>query len=282
MKTIGMDQVMTTKPDSYSACWAVSLLMLLILPLLLLATEAGAAKITFEPNELNATVAPGEVVLVPVDVTLADTTATSSFASFSLSRVDGSLDPTWINDQIIVSLNSSYKTRTIPFQVKVPAKAKGGKYTTVFKTVWIRSNEQIAPADLLINVEVSETITCDEVPLFNDISSAKETINVRNNKEVEIELSGSISVQDGCDISDAKYLLTDEYGELGSVDKPLEGSVVVNDNGAFSVAIPMVASRKGNDKDGRLYTVTFIAVNEAGTGKSPETTVVVLHDNRKK
>ena len=68
MKTTGVDQARTNKPDSYSAPWAVSLLMLLILPLFLLATEAGAAKITFEPNELNATVAPGEVVSVPVSV----------------------------------------------------------------------------------------------------------------------------------------------------------------------------------------------------------------------
>ena len=40
--------------------------------------------------------------------------------------------------------------------------------------------------------------------------------------------------------------------------------------------------RKGNDKDGRLYTVKFEAENEAGLGESVETNIVVMHDNGKK
>ena len=59
-------------------------------------------------------------------------------------------------------------------------------------------------------------------------------------------------------------------------------ALVINDDGTFSVAIPMVASRKEKDEDGRLYTVKFFAENEAGVGESPETTIVVLHDNHKK
>ncbi len=46
---------------------------------------------------------------------------------------------------------------------------------------------------------------------------------------------------------------------------PLE----INDDGTFSVAVPMLASRKGKDKDGRLYSVKFMAENEAGVGESP-------------
>ena len=76
MKTTGVSQASKKNPDSCRAFWAMSLLLLLVLPLFLMATEAGAAKITFEPNELSATVAPGEVVTVPVAVSLADTTAT--------------------------------------------------------------------------------------------------------------------------------------------------------------------------------------------------------------
>lgn len=282
MKTTGVGQARKKTPNSCPISNAICVWLLLLLPLSLLATSAEAAKITFAPNELKAVVAPGEAVVVPVLVSLADTTAPNSYASFSLSRVDGPLDLTSINNGSYVSLNSSYKSRQVAFQIKVPANTKGGKYTNVFRTVWLRSNEQIAPVDLLINVEVGETSACIQVPLFSNISSAEEKISVRNNKEVEIDLTGRISVEDGCDYSGAWYLLTDEYGELGSTEEPLKVPVEVNDDGTFSVAIPMVASRKGHDKDGRLYTVKFMAENQAGIGESPETTVVVLHDNRKK
>ena len=277
MKTTGVGQATKKTPDSCPALWTISLLLLMVLPLSLVVTDADAAKITFAPNELTAIVAPGEVVVVPVAVSLADTNAPNSYASFSLSRIDGTLDPKWINNQVYVSLNSWYKTRQVPFQVKVPAKAKGGKYTSVFRTVWLRSNEQIAPADLLINVEVSETLACNQVPLFSDISSAEDTINVRNNKEVAIDLSGVVSVPDGCDINDLWYELIDEYGEMNQEKHHL----LFDAGGGFSVAVPMVASREGKDKDGRLYTVKFFAENEAGVGESPQTSVVVLHDNRK-
>ena len=106
MKTTGVSQASMKNPDSCRAFWTMSLLLLLVLPLFLMATEAGAAKITFEPNELTATVAPGEVVTVPVAVSLTDTTVPNSYASFSLSRVDGTLDPAWINSQPTCISNS--------------------------------------------------------------------------------------------------------------------------------------------------------------------------------
>ncbi len=121
------------------------------------------------------------------------------------------------------------------------------------------------------------TLFCNQVPFFSDISSAEETINARKHKEVTIDLSGVVSASDGCDIFNAWYQLTDEYGKLDQTE-----ALVINDDGTFSVAIPMVASRKEKDEDGRLYTVKFFAENEAGVGESPETSIVVLHDNHKK
>ena len=204
----------------------------------------------------------------------AETTLASSYATFSLSRVDGTLDPTWINNHIYVALNSVYKTKQVPFQVKVPADAKGGQYTSVFRTEGFTTNEQVAPADLLITVDVSGDC---QSPTFSDISSAEEIMNVRKHKKVAIGLSGTVSASDGCDIVNAWYQLTDEYGKLDRTE-----ALVINDDGTFSVAIPMVASGKKKDEDGRLYTVTFFAENEAGVGESPETSIVVLHDNHKK
>ena len=257
--------------------WQALVLSLLALTLLCFSTESHSAQITFAQNGLTVNVAPGETVAVPITVSLEDTSLPNSYASFGLAHVGGTLDRSWINNQIYMSLNSWYKTRQAVLQVKVPADAQGGSYKGILKTVWLRSNESVAPAEFEINVDVDSFVSCSQVPLFSDIVSSQESINTRNNKPVQIELSGSVAVSDGCEIYNAQYQLTDEYGELDRVE-----ALQLGDDGSFTVAIPMVASRKGNDKDGRLYTVKFEAENEAGVGESVETNIVVMHDNGKK
>ena len=187
MKTSGVGQTRVKTP----AIWTMSLCLLLVLPLFLLATtEAGAAKIIFEPNELSTTVAPGEVATIPVAVSLTETTAANSYASFSLSLVEGSIDPTWMKGRIPVSLNSTSKTRQVLFQINVPAEAQGGQYMSVFRTEGLRSSEQVATVDLVINVAVSEPFACNQVPSFSDISSTEDIINV--GRFYEISAGGEI------------------------------------------------------------------------------------------
>ncbi len=257
--------------------WQALVLLLLAFSLLGFSTESHAAEITFAPNGLTVNVMPGETVAVPITVSLENTSLSNSYASFGLAHVGGSLDRNWINNQIYVSLNSWYKTRQAILQVKVPADAKGGIYKGILKTVWLRSNESVAPAEFEINVDVDSFVSCSQVPLFSNIVALQESMNMHNNKPIQIELSGSVAVPDGCEIDNAQYQLTDEYGELDKVD-----ALQLNVDGSFAVAIPVVASRKGNDKDGRLYTVKFVAENEAGVGESVETNIVIMHDNRKK
>jgi len=253
------------------------LLMLLVLPLWLFTVESEAARITFEPNDLTVTAAPGDVVTVPVNVSLADTSLQNAYASFSLSQINGNLDRTWINSQIYISLNSWYKSRQAMFQLRIPKDAQQGTYHGVFRTVWLRSNEQVVPEDLLINVDVGTDVACSQAPLFSEIVSTKESMNVRNNKLVSIDLSGSVSTVEGCDLIGTSYRLIDEYGELDETR-----ALSLNDDGSFTVAVPLVASRLGSDRDGRLYTITFFAENSAGVGESTETNIFVTHDNRKK
>ena len=272
MKKTGASQPGKTRPD-FRSSFRLTSVLLLVLAFCSVAIETQAAKITFAPDKVLVTAAPGEAVAVPVSVSLMETTTSDSYASFTLSHVDGTLDPAWMKSRIPVSLNAVSNTRQVLFQISVPAEAPGGQYTSVFRTEGLRSSEQVDPVDLLINLAVDEPFACNQVPLFSDISSTEEALNVRMHREVTIDLAGAVSVPEGCEIFNAWYQLTDEYGELDRTE-PLE----INDDGTFSVAVPMVASRKGEDKDGRLYTVTFMAENEAGVGESPETTVVVMHD----
>lgn len=257
--------------------WQAFVLLLLAFSLLILSNEAHSAEITFSPNGLTVNVAPGETVAVPITVSLVNTSLANAYASFGLAHVGGSLDRNWISNQIYMSLNSLYKTRQAVLQVKVPGDAQGGLYQGVLKTVWLRSNENVAPAEFVINVDVDSFVSCSQVPLFSNIVASQESISMRNNKPAQIELSGSVSVPDGCEISNAQYQLTDEYGELDKV-----AGFQLGADGHFTVAVPVIASRKGNDKDGRLYTVKFMAEDEAGVGESVETNITVMHDNGEK
>lgn len=257
--------------------WQLFVLSLLAFSLLFYAAEVDAAQISFEPNEITVNVAPGEMVSVPVSVSLQDTALPNSYASFGLAHVGGSLNRSWINNQVYVSLNSWYKTRQVVLRVRVPENAEGGVYTGLLKTVWLRSNEGVAATQLKINVDVDRFVSCSQVPMFSDITASEVSITTRNKKQVGVDLSGSIAMTEGCEISSAQYHLVDEYGELDQTEE-----LTVNADGSFAVSVPLVASRKGNDKDGRLYTVKFSAENEAGGGDSVETNIVIEHDNSKK
>ncbi len=277
MKAFKIHQTVNSTDEGKRILWHKCLFLLLVLPLWVSATNLEAAQITFSPNGLTVNVAPGEAVSIPFSATLSDTATPNSYANFGLAHIKGNLDRGWVKSRVYFSLNSWYKTRQAILRISAPTDAESGVYTGVFGTVWLRSNETIAPAEFVINVEVNETLSCNQLPIFSDIISSDEAINVRNNKVVAIDLSGSISVSEGCEIEKAWYQLTDEYGELDQ-----EQPIALSSNGSFSVAIPMVASRKGNDKDGRLYIVRFIAENEAGVSESSETSIIVTHDNRKK
>ena len=178
--------------------WQAFVLSLLAFSLLCFSTESHSAQITFAPNGLTVNVAPGETVAVPITVSLEETSLPDTYASFGLAHVGGSLNRNWINSQIYMSLNSSYKKRQAVLQVKIPADAQGGLYNGILKTVWLRSNESVAPAEFEINVDVDSFVSCSQVPLFSDIVSPQESINMRNNKPVEIEFSGSVAVSDDC------------------------------------------------------------------------------------
>ena len=277
MKAFKRHQAVNSADKGKHRLWQKCLFLLLVLPLWMSATNLEAAQITFSPNGLTVNIAPGEAVSVPFSATLSDTATSNSYANFGLAHIKGTLDRSWVKSRVYFSLNSWYKTRQAILHISTPADAKRGVYTGVFGTVWLRSNETIDPAEFMINVEIGELLSCNQLPIFSDITSPEKAINARNNKKVAIDLAGAVSVPEGCEIEKAWYQLTDEYGELDQ-----EQTIALNSDGSFSVAIPMVASRKGNDKDGRLYIVRFMAENEAGVSESGETSITVTHDNRKK
>ena len=236
-----------------------------------------AAQINYIPNGITIDAEPGEAVIVPVSVSLSATTLPNYYASFGLVPNGGTLDQSWIS-RTYVSLNSWYRTRQVFLRVSPPVDAAAGSYSVVLSPTWLRSNESITPDELTLYINVnSDQVSCSHLPEFSAISSSEEKIPGRNNKPVTIELSGSVTLQDNCQLESFYYALVDEYGELN-----IEEDITVATDGTFNTPVTMIASRKGSDKDGRHYKIKFFAENQAGTGESAETVFVVEHDQRKK
>jgi hypothetical protein len=58
------------------------------------------------------------------------------------------------------------------------------------------------------------------------------------------------------------------------------GPISIDATGHYSVRIPLAAFRRGDDPDGRVYTITVHARDMGGTWATASTLVVVPHDRR--
>ena len=69
------------------------------------------------------------------------------------------------------------------------------------------------------------------------------------------------------------YIVMDEYGQV----QP-KGPVTLMLNSSYSFLISLQASRRGNDQDGRRYTIVVSATDTAGNLGVKSTIVTVPHD----
>lgn len=89
-----------------------------------------------------------------------------------------------------------------------------------------------------------------------------------NHKVVPVTLGGEV-IPHGSDIQSLSISVADEYGKY------------IYRNLRFGDVVPLEAWRKGNDMDGRIYTITAVATDMAGNTTAKTTTVIVPHDASK-
>jgi hypothetical protein len=91
---------------------------------------------------------------------------------------------------------------------------------------------------------------------------------------VPVTISGSIAdAGSGVNAGTAAYSVIDEYGQV----QP-SGPITLGSGGSYSFTILLQASRAGSDGDGRQYTITVSAKDNAGNLGSALTVVTVPHD----
>jgi hypothetical protein len=96
-----------------------------------------------------------------------------------------------------------------------------------------------------------------------------------NNKLVPVKIFGTV-LDAGSGIRSIHIEVMDEYGTCQPVVTDIGTGEIVNGN--WERTIQLEASRKGNDKDSRMYTIRVTATDNAGNVTTKEIIVIVPHD----
>ena len=125
-----------------------------------------------------------------------------------------------------------------------------------------------------IDVFLNDTAPADTVPPSVTIGTTPRNLWPPDGTMVPVTIAGTITDNgSGIDKSSVVFSVSDEYGEIQR-----SGAITLASDGAFSFIVPLVASRRGSDADGRHYTVTVRATDNAGNAGSASTVVIVPHD----
>jgi hypothetical protein len=106
------------------------------------------------------------------------------------------------------------------------------------------------------------------------LSASPKVLWPPNGRMLPVTISGTITdTGSGVNLTSAAYAVKDEYGEIQPT-----GAITVGSGGIYSFTVLLQASRLGTDLDGRRYTVTVRAKDNAGSGGSKTSAVTVPHD----
>lgn len=94
-----------------------------------------------------------------------------------------------------------------------------------------------------------------------------------NHKFIPVTVTGHVTDSSGGVPTSVTYRVFDEYGRV----QP-QGTAAVDANGNYSFVVNLQASRRGQDRDGRQYTILVAAFDQAGNAGSAIAHVTVPHD----
>jgi len=109
----------------------------------------------------------------------------------------------------------------------------------------------------------------DTTPPVLDLSLSTRVLWPPNQKLVPVRIDGLAT--DETELADVEITVSDEYGSMNGQIVPGFGSIVW-----------LEAWRDGNDLDGRVYTITAVAVDAAGNRSEQTAAILVPHDMRDK
>jgi hypothetical protein len=108
------------------------------------------------------------------------------------------------------------------------------------------------------------------------LSATPARISPPNGQMVDVTIYAQ-GADSASGLESVSYVVTDEYGtQLSIPTRALLG----NSTASWTETLAVEARREGNDRNGRLYTVTATVTDMAGFTTTKSTSIVVTHDQR--
>jgi probable HAF family extracellular repeat protein len=124
----------------------------------------------------------------------------------------------------------------------------------------------------------------DQTPPAITLAATPDTLWPPNGRIIPVMVSGTITdvtsgteTASGVDPTATTYAVTDEYGLIEPTG-PIPMEQNPDGSYAFTINIPLQASRNDNDRDGRQYTITVSAFDNADNEGSKNINVRVPHN----
>ena len=222
-----------------------------------------------------AAVAAGSVTTADLG---AETTAPMTSAALSPAAPDGANG--WYTTDVTLTLNSSDDCSGVaateyslddgaswlPYAGALTI-GQEGETTVQFRSIDRAGNTEAAQ---------SLTVRLDKTAPALQLSADPAVIWPPNGRAVSVTIAGQ-GADAASGLASVTYAVTDEYGDpLAVPARSLMGA-----SASWSDALSVSASRRGDDRDGRLYRVTATLTDQAGHTTTATAEVVVAHDQRR-
>jgi len=136
-------------------------------------------------------------------------------------------------------------------------------------TGWSGACTGIDPCEVTMDATKAVTATFDDTtPPQVTVTATPNILWPPNHKLVNVVINGS-AIDNESGIASVVITVHDEY-DVYNMTVP-----------GFGSTIQLEAWREGTDKDGRVYTITVVATDNAGNQSTASTMVIVPHDMRK-
>ncbi len=252
---------------------SLSLLILVLIPLNASALPA-AGDTTYTPDSSSVTIPAGSQGAITAYIDVINSQPNMYYLMPACAMTDGNLPMGWISASPSVAFLKPRTPAAITLTVRVPDGTPSGSYSGHLSSFAMAAHGKADPGrGFFITVTVPP---CSGVAQFQLLSPETVSLWPPDHSMELVEIAGTMKLPEGCSLIEAGYSIDDEYGIYTSI-----GTLSTSEDGNFTLTVPVEAWRKGTDRDGRHYTITLFARDEAGTGSGGPITVVVPHDQRK-